>query len=336
MTKAMKQKNVITILILWWFNEIFVTFILVALPFLFLARPKIKHLLWVIAGFLLIIFLELLIVKISTGSLFTRFTCILKTEAAVVSNKNPEYLPRTLFKVWNINPFNEEWHFGILWHLFVIVTILALFLKEKLPLALALGCWLWLGYLQWGIQSLDGTPIARYICYISMIVPLQCLAFGAILGHFAKFSKRLNIVITFLFVLLLIHLSWLGTKAVNTTKIRTEDFKEITRFLSSLELKSDDIIYTDGLTANFVEIYTKGNLIIQRANNFQIPNLPEKGFLVADGSKYIFQQPEYRRALPQWFLDPPPAHWPLLYTVRGKNIGIYKDFDPKIYRILPQ
>ena len=320
----------------WWLNELFVTFILVVLPFLLLVRPKIKHLLWVIAGFLIIIFLELLIVKISTGSWLARFYCILKTEAAVVSNKNPEYLPRTLFKVFNANPLYDEGHFGIIWYLFVIVSTSALLLKQKLILALALGCWLWLGYLQWGVQSFNLTPITKYIRYISMVVPIQCLAFGAILGHFLKFSKKLNIFIIFLFILLLIHLSWLGTKAVNTVKIHTEDFREIAGFFSNLELQHDDIIYTDDLTANFVEIYSKGNLSIQRLNNFQVLNPPKKGFLVAYGSRYIIEQPGYRRALPEWFLYPPPAHWPLLYTIRGKQVGVYQVFDPKIYKILPK
>jgi len=319
----------------WWINELFVTFILVVIPFLFLVRPKIKHLFWIITGFLFIIFLELLIVKISTGSWLTRFNCILKTEAIVHSNIDYEYLPRTLFKVWNTHPFNKEGYFGIIWYLFIIVSILALLLKKKLPLALALGCWLWLAYLQWGVQDTDGTPIARYIRYISMIVPIQCLVFGAILGHMLKFSRKSKPVLIFLFILLLIHLSWLGTRAVNIAKIHTEDFKEITKFLMNLELKDNDIIYTDNLTENFIEIYSKGRLKFpERFDKFIMPNPPGKGIIVADVSWYVFLLPEYRIKLPGWYLNP-PAHWQLLYTVYGKDVGMYKDFDPKIYRILP-
>ncbi len=150
----------------WWVNEIFVTFILVVIPFLFIVRPKIKHLLWIVTGFLLIIFLELLMVKIVSFSWLARFDCILRTEAAVASNKEYGYLPRALFKIWNINPLHDEGYFGIIWYLFVIVTILALLLfvlrsttgngKQKLPLALALGCWLWIAYLQWGGPIAEG------------------------------------------------------------------------------------------------------------------------------------------------------------------------------------
>jgi 4-amino-4-deoxy-L-arabinose transferase-like glycosyltransferase len=324
----------------WWINEIFVTFILVVIPFLFIVRPKIKHLFWIITGFLFIIFLELLVVKILSGSWLARFSCILETEAAVQSNREYGYLPKVLFKIWNINPFHDEGHFGIIWYLFIIVTVLALLLKQKLPLALALGCWLWLVYLQWGVQSYDFTPIVKFIRYISMIVPVQCLVFGAILGHIFKFSKRLKPVLVFLFILLLIHLSWLGTKAVNTVKIHTEDFREIAKFLTNLGLKSDDIIYTDFLSGDFVEVYSKGSLNIQKAsiedvNNFRMLNPPEKGFLVKDGSRAVFELSEYRSAMPEWYLSP-PAHWPLLYTVHGKKVEVYEEFDPKIYRILPQ
>jgi hypothetical protein len=320
----------------WTINILFVTFTLVVIPFLFIVRPKIKHLLWIIAGFLFIIFLEFLIVKIECGSWFARISCILKTEEDVESNIASDYLPRALFKIWNINPLRGEGHFGIIWYLFVVATILALLLKEKLPLALALGCWLWIAYLQWGVQSFDGSPIAKYIRYISMIVPVQCLVFGAILGRLLKFSKKLNPVIILLFTLLCAHLIWIGTKAVDTVKIRTEDFKKITRYLLNLELTSDDIIYTDTLTANFIRLYSEESLNVEKVT-FQEPKLeqPGKGILVVDGSWYAVMIPGYRNSMPDWSLSP-PAHWPLLHTVRGRKIEQYKDFDPKIYRILPQ
>jgi hypothetical protein len=322
----------------WMVNVLFVTLILVAIPFLFIVRPKIKHLLWITAGLLFIMFLEFLIVKIECGSWFARISCILKTEEAVASNIDSDYLPRALFKIWNINPLHAEGHFGIIWYLFAIVTILALLLKEKLPFALALGCWFWLAYLQWGVQDQHGDPIAKYIRYISMIVPIQCLVFGAIFGRLLKFSKKLTPVLIFLFALLCIHLFWFGTKAVNAVKLHTEDFKEITRFLSNLKLEDDDIIYTDDLSGNFITLYSKESLKVQTLNHFKKSTPPEKGILIKDGSWYAVMLPEYLSTsiMPAWYLAPPPSYWPLLYTVQGKKVEVYGKFDPKIYRILPQ
>jgi hypothetical protein len=73
---------------------------------------------------------------------------------------------------------------------------------------------------------------------------------------------------------------------------------------------------------------------IKRVNARRIAQ-PENGFLVADGSWYAVELPAYRDEMPYWSLFPPP-HWRLLYTVRGKKIEGYGNFDPKIYRILPQ
>jgi hypothetical protein len=318
----------------WMINALFVTMILVILPFLFIVRPRIKHLLWIIAGFAFIMLLELLIVKISCGSWFARFSCILKTEEAVESNTDYWYLPRALFKIWNTNPLYDEGHFGIVWYLFAIITILALVLRERIVLALAIGCWLWLAYLQWGGQLVLGEPIAKFIRYFSMIVPIQCLAFGAVFWRLTKFSKNFGRAIIFLFALLVIHLAWVGTSAVSTVKVHTKDFKEITRFLMNLQLDDGDIVYTDDLTGNFIKLYSKGDMNIRRLN-FKHTPFPEKGILVVDGSSYAAELPDYRASMPQWGVNPPP-NWPLLYTVRGNDVDVYGRFDPKIYRIVPQ
>jgi hypothetical protein len=317
----------------WMINSLFVTIILIILPFLIIVRPKIKHLLWIIAGFALILFVELLIVKTSCGSWFARFNCILKTEEAVESNINYLYLPKALFKIWNTNPLYDEGHFGIIWYLFAIITILAIVLRERIALALAIGCWLWLAYIQWGGHLLLGEPIAKYIRYFSMIVPIQCLVLGAIWGRLFKFSKILKPAVIFLFALLVIHLAWMGTVAVKAVKVHTKDFKEITELLTNLQLDDDDTVYTDDLTGNFIKLYSKGEMNIRRLN-FKYTAFPEKGILIVNGSWYAVELPDYRNSMPQWSLNP-PTNWQLLYTVRGNDVDVYGKFDPQIYRILP-
>jgi hypothetical protein len=317
----------------WMVNSLFVTIILVILPFLIIVRPKIKHLLWIIAGFALILFIELLIVKISCGSWFARFSCILKTEKAVESNTDYWYFPRALFKIWNTDPFRDEGHFGIIWYVFIVVTILAILFRDKIAISLALGCWLWLAYLQWGGHLLLGEPIAKYIRYISMIVPVQCLVFGAVFWRLKNFSKIISKVTIVLFALLLIHLTWVGTNTVQAVKMHTKDFKEITRYFLNMNLDDDDMIYTDDLTGNFIKLYSKGALSVKRVNFKEVP-FPEKGFLVVDGSWYAVYLQEYRDGMPQWSLSP-PENWELLYTIHDKKAGIYASFDPKIYRITP-
>ena len=324
----------------WLVNEIFVTFVLIMLPFIIIVRPKIRHLFWITAGFALVFCSELLIIKITTGSWFMRITCILNTEQVITSNNNPWYLPRTLFKVFGVNPLYEEGHFGIIWYLFIIASIATLFLKDKLPLALTLGCWLWLAYLQWGGHLLLGEPIAKYIRYISMIVPLQCLVFGIILVRLVEYSKKLKPFIIILFIILLVNLTWLGTKAVDSVRMHTEDFRKIAEYLLKLDLKKDDIVYTDFLSGSFIEIYAKGRLSVKKAN-IKGPDIftdmpePQKGILIRDGSRAVVELTEFRATMPQWYLSP-PEYWPLLTTIKGQNSDVYKTFDPQIYRILPR
>jgi hypothetical protein len=103
-----------------------------------------------------------------------------------------------------------------------------------------------------------------------------------------------------------------------------------------LELKDDDAIYADYYSADFIEIYSKGRLNIRRLDYLKEPAiLPQKGYLIKDSTRALFEMPEYRGKMPLWSLSP-PAHWPLIYTVYGAEVDIYKWFDPKIYRILPQ
>ena len=264
----------------------------------------------------------------------TDFTCVLKTEEAVESNVDYWYFPRALFKIWNPDPFSDEGHFGIIWYAFIVITILAMLFRDKITISLALGCWLWIAYMQWGIQSPQGDPIAKYIRYISMIVPVQCLVFGAVFWRLTKFSKIVSKVTIVLFALLFIHLSWVGTHTVQAVKMHTKDFKEITRYFMNMNLDDDDIIYTDDMTGNFIKLYSKGTLSVKRVNFKEVP-FPEKGFLVVDGSRYAVDLQEYRDGMPQWSLSP-PENWKLLYTIHGKKAGIYANFEPKIYRITPQ
>ncbi|MFA5554639.1 MAG: hypothetical protein WCZ89_01130 [Phycisphaerae bacterium] len=323
----------------WLANEIFVTFVFVVLPFLFLIRPKIKDLLWITAGFAIVFFIEIMVLKIVTGSWFARFKCILDTERVITSNKERSYLPRTLFKVFGVVPLYEEGHFGIIWYLFIIVTIFTFFMKDKLPLALALGCWLWLAYIQWGIQSPEGTPIARYIRYISMIVPLQCLVFAAVFGKFLKVSKKFSPLVIIIFALLAVNLYWYGTKAVRQIKIHTEDYKIIAEILLDLKLEKDEIVYTDFLSGDFIEVYTKEKVkflmgtITDKNVMTDMPE-PQRGILLYNGSRAAFELEPFRNTMPQWYLNP-PEHWEIIAVVRGRDMDIYQNFDPVIYRILP-
>ncbi|MGA2094599.1 MAG: hypothetical protein ABSH16_14550, partial [Sedimentisphaerales bacterium] len=106
-----------------------------------------------------------------------------------------------------------------------------------------------------------------------------------------------------------------------------------TRLLMHMPIEGHNMIYTDDLTGNFIELYSKRSLNVFKVNHKDV-TLPENGFFVADGSWYAVKLEEYRHAMPQWSLSP-PEYWTLISTVHGKKAGLYGEFDPKIYRIVP-
>lgn len=53
-----------------------------------------------------------------------------------------------------------------------------------------------------------------------------------------------------------------------------------------------------------------------------------------DRSLALAQEDEVIIAMPPWHLSP-PDFWQLLHVVTGKREEGYADFDPKIYRIIP-
>jgi hypothetical protein len=108
----------------------------------------------------------------------------------IVSNKDPSYLPRTLFRLFYVNPIHDEGHFGILWYLFIFIPLLAWIQKKWMALGISVSVWLILAYIHWGIMSLEGEPITKYIRYLSMIAPLQCLVIAAVCDHIIQ--KYLN------------------------------------------------------------------------------------------------------------------------------------------------
>jgi len=314
----------------WLVNELFVLMGIAAIPVLIVLRPRAAYIYWALLGFALIIFADMLIGYYASGSWFARIFCIDATEKIVVSNKDPNYLPRTLFHVFNVNPIYDEGHFGILWLLFIFVPLSAWYEKQWLALGLSLSVWLIPAYLQWGVVSLEGEPITKYIRYLSMIVPLQCLATAAICSHMIQKHENWRWAIRSLFALMVIHLFIAGTNTAKAARIHTADYRKIASVL--LQNYKGDPVYTDHRTAIFVQLFSEGKLTFEIVENYSGKPKPLGGYLVVDGSASVIEIPGYRAAMPSWYRIP-PKNWDLIHVVAGENKARYDKFDPKIYQI---
>ncbi|ETR73638.1 MAG: hypothetical protein OMM_00791 [Candidatus Magnetoglobus multicellularis str. Araruama] len=317
----------------WLVNEVFVVIAVAAIPVLLVSKIPLKGIILALSGFVLIVFLELIIAYHFSGDLFARIHAIIQTENIIGSNKSLEYLPRVLFKIKEVNFSNEEGHFGILWYLFIVLTICMFFQKQWLICGFACGVWLVVFYFQWGVMSLDGTPITKYIRYLSMIVPLQCLAIGGILTRWLQqFQPQKKICIYMCFTLLCIHLYVCGALSVNAARIKTNDFHDISHYLISQ--KEDVIAFMDEMTAQYVEIISGNSFDIQWVDHYKNKPAPQKGYLVINGSRRVVEDHNYRKQLPGWFQNP-PQRWEVVKEIKSKNKceGFYRSFDPVIYKI---
>lgn len=316
----------------WMVNELFVIMGVASLPMLILLRPRPASIAWVSLGFAIVIIGDLAIARSASESWFARISSIIKTEQIVASNKKSEYLPRALFRICGANPFHDEAHFGILWYLFILTTFLALLQRQWTALGFAASVWFVLAYLQWGIQGPDGSPITKYIRYISMIVLLQCLAMGAVFGRLLQKMGRWKWGGYLIFGFLYFHLAFYGAQAALAAKVYTHDFRAIGNYL--LSHKMDGPAYMDDTSAQFVELFSQGKVAIEKIETHLSDPLPQAGYLVTGGSRGIVENSAYRDLMPSWYRSPPIGWHLVVHVVKGnKESEVFGSFDPKIYRI---
>jgi len=315
----------------WLVNEVFVVVFFGAIPLLLYGKLNKDNLIWLFSGFLFLIFIELLVSLIFSGSCFSRINSIIVTENLIGSNKCYEYLPRVIFQLFNTNPLHDEGHFGIIWHIFIVLNVLMLLFRQWFMLCFAMSAWFILAYFQWGVMSFDGTTITKYIRYLSMLVPFQCIAIGAIIGLCIQKFQQTKWLIFLLTFILYIHLFYFGSNAVNSIIVRTKDFKDISIYLMSQDNKNMPV-YMDEMTAQFVEVISGDKLDIRWLEHNIKKIVPKKGYMIVDGSRRIVEDKIYRNRMPEWYLSPPKS-WELIHIVKGKKFEFFDTYDPKIYKI---
>ncbi len=311
-----------------WVNELFVVIICAAPPLLIAFRPRITSLGWVLIGALLIIGIELIVMKLTTGSFFYRLSCIQLTEQSITSNRDPLYYPQALFLLTTPSADSTLGYFGLVFYVFTAATIVALVTKDRLVGAFAGATWLVLAYLQWGVISFDGTPITKYIRYLSMIVPVQCLTLA---GAATRMRTPLGALAIAIF---LSHLLWIGNTAVEASRLRLAGVREIAKILG--EPSREDVpIYADDLTRVYLDTFTKGALNLRPLTPLVERNEPpENGIVVLNALPFLYE-PKHRDypRVPKWFANPPRS-WKLIRTIHLEGIDRFsQEYEAKIYEI---
>jgi hypothetical protein len=312
-------------------NELFSLMVLAALPLLCIRRPALRPLGLILLVFFLLLLSEVIMEYALSGQWLARIHTIMATEAAVSSSRDLTFLPRALFKVGHpVLHYDEGW-FGLLWYIFIGLSLVALLQKNREAAALSAGCFLVLAYLQWGVISPDGTIITKYIRYLSLIVPLQCAAIGGVLGSLSRKGRGAASLVVLFFLMLCGHLLFIAHHVVDIERTYTYAYRSVTSYLLSAHLPPP--FYTDNTASQFLELYSGGKLQVERVERYRNRPEPMSGLLIKDASRDIVEVTAFQELTPPWFRNP-PAHWPLIHVIESHgSIDFYCRFRPGIYLI---
>jgi hypothetical protein len=314
----------------WMVNELFVITIIGAIPVLIGFKPSKCFLFYSLIGFGVVFTLDFIISYYASGSVFARISSIYSTEQVVLSNKSLEYLPRILFKVFDSNFLNDEGLFGNLAYVFILCSFLALILKQWKIFSLGLAVYFIIAYLQWGVMSVQGDLITKYVRYLSMIAPFVCIVSGSVFSRFLK-KRRCSLLIYLLivFILLIINVKE-SAEASKEFRILTSDFKKIAEYFVQNQVDCEIIL--DDTSRQFVELYSNETLKMKSIENAVNKEFFAKScYIVLDGSRGFFEQTNKPTLLLEWQQES-LNKWLLIKTIKGENKGIFAQFNPRIYK----
>jgi 4-amino-4-deoxy-L-arabinose transferase-like glycosyltransferase len=235
----------------WMINEPAPLFgIVIVLYPLLKWKFRVNYLLFIV-GAVGVFLVESLFFKIMTGDFLWRLTVIHEEEKRVLTNTAMDYYPITFFKIKNINFSASQGHFGFFWYLFIGASLYVLAFRKKQIFFLLFGMWLILLYFQFGIMTLGGRPIVKWIRYMEMILPFATMITSFALISFGKMGKAKWKGWTVLFLFLLTDL-WFIPRAVEAHRDDTRPMEQIAKFLR--QQPGDKPIYIDAGAMGFVDV----------------------------------------------------------------------------------
>jgi hypothetical protein len=315
----------------WLTSALFCLIVFIALAIIVFLKPTMRTVGLILAGFLTVLCLEFAYCSIYSGDPLARIRTTQATESVISSERRPDYLPRVLFDIVNVDYFDHEGHCGIQWYIFILFTACAFIARERICMGIATGVWLVLAYLQWGIMSPDLTPISKHIRYLSLTIPFVCLVSGwAFSRAFVHHIRFLPIVSKILFLVYCVHFMVITGGVIYKNRAVVDDFRETYRIIVSRRLPEP--IYTDFRTRHYLELYSYNKLQVLDVETFvKNRNLPEQGILIKYCSD-ISRNKEYCEQSTPWWYRTPPSHWIFfdeIMTMRTWDM----EFDPRIYLI---
>lgn len=291
----------------WMINEPAPLFGIVILLYCFIKRRFRPSYFLFIAGALGVFMAESIFFKIMTGDFLWRFAVIHEEEKRVLTNTAMDYYPLAFFKVNNLDFSASQGHFGLFWYLFVGSSIYLLALRKRQPFFLLFGIWLILFYLQFGVMTVTGRPIAKWIRYMEMILPFVTMIVSFSLISFGRIGRARWKGWAVLLLFLLTDL-WFIPNAVEANRALTRPMKLIAEFFRN-EPDSKPI-YIDAGAMGFVDVYLEKKRDIRNLEGSSFDAIQD-AYVVINGSRGVIENKDMRSRLP-WHGKIASPCWKLL------------------------
>ncbi len=307
----------------WLINELFFLFWLVILLYLLFEWKFHVAYLFCVVGAVGVFLAESLFFKILTGEFWWRIKVVQSAIATYPTNTALSYYPITFFTIRNIDFSAGQGHFGFFWYLFVVSSFYLLIFRKKQIFFLLFGMWGILCYFQFGVNSLEGHLIAKWIRYMEMLLPFVTMIAGFAVMSFGK----MGIAKWKGWVLLAVFLGtnvWFIPRVVEANRTFTRPLKQIAGFLR--QLPDDKPIYLDAGAIGHVDIYLGRKRAVRFLEGSRFLAVQD-AYVVLNGSRGIIENQEMRSRLPKYG-KLPHSSWKLLTRI---DAPVYGDVYPFIF-----
>ena len=221
----------------------------------------------------------------------------------------------------------QEGHFGLLAYLFLASFPALLWSRSRRALALWASVLLIMLWFQYGIMTLEGRSIAKWIRYLIVLLPFASLACSEALLAVGRRGGHL-IVSGLLGVLISTNLLS-ASDAQNANAEQLRDFKATAEVIR--RLPPDSPVFVGEGELGFLDVYLGKQRPLRVLEQADISVLDDC-FVVLFGSRNALENPA-SRSKTEDFGPAARGDWKEIATIRGADTGIFARFDPTIYYV---
>ena len=255
-------------------------------------------------------------------------------------NTHLDYYPNIMFNLDHRMRFsmgNKMLIYGYFFLFFAAATVFLLLRRERRML---IPFWWFIAlffYLQFGSMSFkEYIPIHRLDRHLTVITIPAVVIIAACMSHLIAFRLRRNRFVAYLnrFIVAAALIFLLKTSLEFSAAIVADmrapayDMQEIYNVLKDYPEK--DIYADPGVLSHLHFYFQFKNSHLRHNIQYSLPT--HDSYVVLDGTRGFMENPRLRSSQPVWMQKPDPS-WELIRVIKGPRIGIYADFDPKIYHV---